>query len=79
MIPVPGVGLTPTEKPEKDDLSLALHAARKSTASMGKFTPELRKEKPAKNVGKKRKVSCANYYRYYLFILFLESISCGRT
>ena len=53
---VPGVGLTPTDAPDKDDVSRALHFAKKSTASLGKFTEELPKEKPAKSVGKKRKV-----------------------
>ncbi len=54
---VPGVGLTPTEKPDRDHMSRALAAATKSTASVGKFTPELSKErKHSKTQGKKRKV-----------------------
>ncbi|XP_078691094.1 ribosome biogenesis regulatory protein homolog isoform X2 [Branchiostoma floridae x Branchiostoma belcheri] len=52
---VPGVGLTPTEKPSKEEVGLALHLAKKSTASLGKFTEKLPKEKEAKHVGKKRK------------------------
>lgn len=51
---VPGVGLTPLEKPDKDDISKALSLARTSTASIGKFTDALPKEKPEKR-GKKRK------------------------
>ena len=56
VLAVPGIGLTPTETPDKDHLSRALYQARKSTASVGKFTDKLPREKPAKNVGKKRKV-----------------------
>ncbi|KAH9498437.1 Rhodanese- sulfurtransferase [Bulinus truncatus] len=52
---VPGVGLTPTENPSKDHLSKALAVAYKSTASIGKFTEKLPKEKPSKFTGKKRK------------------------
>ncbi|XP_059151383.1 ribosome biogenesis regulatory protein homolog [Physella acuta] len=52
---VPGVGLTPTEQPSKDYLSKALAIAHKSTASIGKFTEKLAKEKPSKYTGKKRK------------------------
>ncbi|BFZ03544.1 hypothetical protein BsWGS_06583 [Bradybaena similaris] len=52
---VPGVGLTPTEQPTKDILSKALVVAHKSTASLGKFTEKLPKEKPSKFTGKKRK------------------------
>ncbi|GFO00596.1 ribosome biogenesis regulatory protein homolog [Plakobranchus ocellatus] len=52
---VPGLGLTPTEKPSKDHLSKALAVAHKSTASIGKFTDRLPKEKPSKFTGKKRK------------------------
>jgi len=52
---VPGVGLTPTERPSKDYLSKALAVAHKSTASIGKFTERLSKEKPSKFTGKKRK------------------------
>ena len=53
---VPGVGLTPTDTPDKDQMSRALSHAKTSTASVGKFTSTLPKEKPAKNMGRKRKV-----------------------
>jgi len=53
---VPGVGLTPVDKPDKDHVSRALSQARKSTASIGKFEQTLTKEKPLRNEGKKRKV-----------------------
>jgi len=56
---VPGVGLTPVDKPDKDQLSRALSTARASTASLGKFDESLPKEKPEKRQGKKRKV-CLN-------------------
>ncbi|KAK3091416.1 hypothetical protein FSP39_019741 [Pinctada imbricata] len=52
---VPGVGLTPTEMPSKEHLGKALAVANKSTASLGKFTQKLPKEKPSKFTGKKRK------------------------
>ncbi|CAL1546434.1 unnamed protein product [Lymnaea stagnalis] len=52
---VPGVGLTPTEQPSKEHLEKALAIAHKSTASIGKFTDRLPKEKPSKYTGKKRK------------------------
>ncbi|XP_048761929.2 ribosome biogenesis regulatory protein homolog [Ostrea edulis] len=52
---VPGVGLTPTEAPTKDYLGKALAVARKSTASIGKFTDKLPTEKASKYTGKKRK------------------------
>ena len=55
---VPGVGLMPTETPDKDHVSRALHEAKKSTASVGRFTDRLPKEKAAKGLGKKRKVRC---------------------
>ncbi|ESP03800.1 hypothetical protein LOTGIDRAFT_110056 [Lottia gigantea] len=51
---VPGVGLTPVEKPNKDQLGRALVLAKKSTASLGKFTERLPKEKNTVK-GKKRK------------------------
>jgi len=75
---VPGVGLTPTDTPDKDDVSRALHLARKSTASLGKFTQELPKEKPAKHVGKKRKVrhlrKCICHYclSNWHFVVFVK-------
>ena len=53
---VPGVGLTPTVAPSKDQLSTALAVTHKSTASLGKFMDTLPKEK-LKGLGKKRKVS----------------------
>lgn len=53
---VPGVGLTPTDTPSKDHLGKALAVAKKSTASIGKFTDSLPKEKPSRFTGKKRKV-----------------------
>lgn len=57
---VPGVGLTPTEAPSKDYLGKALAVAKKSTASVGKFTENLPKEKSSKFSGKKRKFE-SNY------------------
>jgi len=57
MFTVPGVGLTPTEAPSKDYLGKALAVAKNSTASIGKFTESLPKEKPQKNMGRKRKVN----------------------
>ena len=53
---MPGVGLVPTEEPDKNHVNRAIAEARRSTASVGKFTDKLPKEKPAKNMGKKRKV-----------------------
>jgi len=55
---VPGVGITPTDggvRTSTDELSKALAVAHKSTASIGKFTERLPKEKPSKFSGKKRK------------------------
>lgn len=52
---VPGVGLTPTSQPSKDQLGKAMHIARRSTASAGRFQDKLPKEKDPKNMGKKRK------------------------
>ncbi|XP_067671031.1 ribosome biogenesis regulatory protein homolog [Haliotis asinina] len=60
MSKVPGVGLTPTEKPSKEHLSKALAVARKSTASIGHFTDKLPNEKKSKYSGKKRKFE-SNY------------------
>jgi len=48
--------LTPTETPSKDYIGKALAVAKKSTASIGKFTETLPKEKPSKFTGRKRKV-----------------------
>ncbi|WAQ95855.1 RRS1-like protein [Mya arenaria] len=44
-----------SEKKERDYLSKALAVAKTSTASIGKFTDKLPKEKAPKNMGKKRK------------------------
>ncbi|KAK6169052.1 hypothetical protein SNE40_020179 [Patella caerulea] len=52
---VPGVGLTPVDKPNKDQLNKALVLAKKSTASLGKFTEKLPKEKATREKGKRRK------------------------
>ncbi|XP_075069695.1 ribosome biogenesis regulatory protein homolog [Mixophyes fleayi] len=52
---VPGVGLAPTGQPSKEELGKAMHVARRSTASMGRFQDKLPKEKEPRNVGKKRK------------------------
>ncbi|KAJ3611730.1 hypothetical protein NHX12_021744 [Muraenolepis orangiensis] len=54
-IKVPGVGLTPTSEPSKTDLVRACDVAKVSTASHGKFQDRLPKEKPQRNMGKKRK------------------------
>jgi len=59
---VPGVGLTPVDKPDKDHVSQALSMAQTSTASMGKFDQSLPKEKPEKQRGKKRKVESQLYH-----------------
>jgi len=56
LLTVPGVGLTPVDKPDKDHVSRALSVARTSTASLGKFDESLPKEKTEKRRGKKRKV-----------------------
>ncbi|KAK7113466.1 hypothetical protein V1264_012750 [Littorina saxatilis] len=55
---VPGVGLTPTDKPSKDHLGKTLAVTHKSTASLGKFMDTLPKEKL--RLGKKRKFE-SNY------------------
>lgn len=52
---VPGVGLTPTTTTSKDELGKAMHVAKRSTASVGRFQDKLPKEKEPKNMGKKRK------------------------
>ncbi|KAM4029600.1 ribosome biogenesis regulatory protein homolog [Anomaloglossus baeobatrachus] len=52
---VPGVGLTPTSQPSKDQLGKALHVAKRSTASLGRFQDKLPHEKEPRNTGKKRK------------------------
>ena len=58
---MPGVGLTPTEKPDKDHLAHSLTAAKKSDASLGSFSAKVQKEdKKMAKTGKKRKVK-VNY------------------
>ncbi|KAM9308381.1 ribosome biogenesis regulatory protein homolog [Gastrophryne carolinensis] len=52
---VPGVGLTPTEQPSRDQLTRAMHVAKKSTASVGRFQDKLPREKEPRNSGRKRK------------------------
>ncbi|XP_040289079.1 ribosome biogenesis regulatory protein homolog [Bufo bufo] len=52
---VPGVGLTPTSQPSKNELGKAMHVAKRSTASVGRFQDKLPKEKEPRNMGKKRK------------------------
>ncbi|MGH0169095.1 UNVERIFIED_CONTAM: hypothetical protein FKN15_056007 [Acipenser sinensis] len=53
-IKVPGVGLAPTDQQSKTELGKAIHVAKHSTASVGKFQGNLPKEKAPKNMGKKR-------------------------
>ena len=54
---MPGIGITPTENPVKEQVEKAIQTARKSTASVGKFTDKLPEEKTrGKHLGKKRKV-----------------------
>ena len=48
---------TPKLKESRNDVNRKIALAKLSTASVGKFTESLAKEKPAKNVGCKRKVS----------------------
>ncbi|XP_076345231.1 ribosome biogenesis regulatory protein homolog isoform X2 [Tachypleus tridentatus] len=52
---VPGVGITPSETPSKQQVKTALAVAKTSVASVGKFTSKLPNEKPPQNLGKKRK------------------------
>ena len=61
VLTVPGVGLTPVDKPDKDNVSRALSVARTSTASLGKFDETLPKEKTEKQRGKKRKVESLSW------------------
>ncbi|XP_076869501.1 ribosome biogenesis regulatory protein homolog [Brachyhypopomus gauderio] len=51
---VPGVGLAPSAKQSKAELTRAVSIAKTSTASAGKFQDRLPKEKRPKNTGKKR-------------------------
>ncbi|KAK1806197.1 hypothetical protein P4O66_000085 [Electrophorus voltai] len=53
-IKVPGIGLAPSAKQSKAELSRAVSVAKTSTASVGKFQDHLPKEKTPKNTGKKR-------------------------
>lgn len=50
---VPGVGLTPTDKPDKDYLSKAISVAKKSTASLGKHDKKLPNEKEGRRAKRK--------------------------
>lgn len=52
---MPSVGVLPTTNPQKHHVTKALHEARTSDASLGRFSSDLPKEQPAKNMGKKRK------------------------
>ncbi|XP_061095732.1 ribosome biogenesis regulatory protein homolog [Conger conger] len=54
-IKVPGIGLAPTGQQSKSELEKAVHVAKLSTASVGKFQDRLPKEKAPRNTGKKRK------------------------
>jgi len=48
--------VVPKQQKTAEHYSHELKSAREATASMGKFTPQLPKEKPPKNVGQKRQV-----------------------
>ncbi|XP_043935734.1 ribosome biogenesis regulatory protein homolog [Protopterus annectens] len=54
-IKIPGTGLPPSSQPSKIELGKALHIAKMSTASVGKFQDKLVKEKEPRNIGRKRK------------------------
>lgn len=45
----------PVKKPDKEELRSLQTVARKSTASLGKFTGSLPKERAAKHLDRKRK------------------------
>ena len=62
IIVAPGVGILPTAVSDKGQLTRALTEARKSTASIGRFTDKLPKEKTEKGLGKKRKV-CVIFFK----------------
>ncbi|XP_051879377.1 ribosome biogenesis regulatory protein homolog [Pristis pectinata] len=51
----PAIGIAPSSQPSKSELSKAIHVAKTSTASVGKFQDKLPKEKEMRNTGKKRK------------------------
>ncbi|ELT92238.1 hypothetical protein CAPTEDRAFT_171414 [Capitella teleta] len=57
---IPGVGLTPTDAPDVDHVKRSLAQAQKSTASLGRFDQKLSHEKPARNLGKKRKAELSS-------------------
>ncbi|XP_069777460.1 ribosome biogenesis regulatory protein homolog [Narcine bancroftii] len=52
---VPALGITPSPRPSRRELSKAIHVAKASTASVGKFQGKLPKEKELRNTAKKRK------------------------
>ncbi|XP_072043881.1 ribosome biogenesis regulatory protein homolog [Amphiura filiformis] len=52
---VAGEGLKPTANPSRNVVNKAIHIAKQSTASIGKFEEKLPKEPRAKNMGKRRK------------------------
>jgi hypothetical protein len=60
--------------PSKDHLGKALAVAKKSTASIGKFTDTLPKEKPSKFTGKKRKV-CKSFVKAKQFLILSFAFS----
>ena len=67
---VPSVGVVPTPNPQKHHVTKALHEARTSDASLGRFSSDLPKEQPAKNMGKKRKVYIC-MYSFHIFSLVI--------
>jgi len=56
----PGVGITPAPVPSKEHVTQSLHVARTADASLGRFSKDLKNEKPMKDQGKKRKFE-SNY------------------
>ncbi|XP_022089400.1 ribosome biogenesis regulatory protein homolog [Acanthaster planci] len=52
---IPGPGVKPKALSNKAEVNLAIHAAKHSTASIGKFEQKLPKEPITKQMGKKRK------------------------
>lgn len=54
-VKLPGIGVTPTIQHSRGELAKAETVAKISTASMGRFQDRLPKEKPPKNMGKRRK------------------------
>ncbi|XP_071797621.1 ribosome biogenesis regulatory protein homolog [Asterias amurensis] len=59
---IPGQGVKPKTLTKKPEVSMAIQAAKQSTASIGKFERKLPKEKPTRQMGKKRKFDpvCGN-------------------